>query len=63
MKQTAAEEDAKLVAIGKADQVKRNHIAGKSGVGRDFTVSQNELMDRYHMGGARAFPTSKIFLK
>ena len=37
MKQTAAEEDAKLVAIGKADQVKRNHIReGKAGVGQNF---------------------------
>jgi hypothetical protein len=52
MKQTAAEEDAKLVAIGKADQVKRNHIRqGKSGSWpKTFTASQNELMDRYHMG-------------
>ena len=52
MKQTAAEEDAKLVAIGKADQVKRNHIReGKSGSWTEtFTAPQNELMDRYHMG-------------
>ncbi len=38
MKQTAAEEDAKLVAIGKADQVKRNHIreGEKWELDRDF---------------------------
>ena len=64
MKQTAAEEDAKMVAIGKADQVKTNHIRhGKSGGWlKVFTKDQNELMNRYHMSEcARLSLPPKLF--
>ena len=52
MKQIAAEEDAKMVAIGKADQVKKNHIRqGTSGSWlKVFTEDQNKLMNRHHTG-------------
>lgn len=64
MKQTAAEEDAKMVTIGKTDQVKTNHICdGKSGGWlKVFTKDQNELMNRYHMSEcARLSLPPKLF--
>jgi len=52
MKQTFDEEDAKKLTNGQEDRIKKNHIRqGKSGSWTDtFTKTQNELMDRYHMG-------------
>ncbi len=51
MKQTFDEEDAKRLANGQEDRIKKNHIRqGKSGSWKTFTKTQNELMNRYHMG-------------
>ena len=52
MKQTFDEEDAKKLTNGQEDRIKKNHIRqGKSGSWTEtFTKTQNELMDRYHMG-------------